>query len=503
MTRRLPALAAAFALAVLLLPAAAGPARAAGQVFGQPSATSVFGKGVTFDQPLVGDPGSLRHVEILIDFPGASGPFVAEVSAPSGPNATLTYLVDATQDGLIANTPLTARWRLTAQDGSVVLGPPASATYADTRFSWQTRMGRIVRLHWYQGDAAFAARAIALGDAAIQKAAALLGVTETQPIDFYIYADQQAFYDALGPGTRENVGGEAIPEIRTMFALITPDELNASWVGVVVPHELTHLVFDTATHNPYHDPPHWLNEGLAVYLSVGFDSSDRQAVAAAAAGGSLMPLEALIGQFPTSADRFSLAYSEAVSAVDYLVRTHGQAALVRLIRSYASGVTDDEAFQAALGVNAAGFDAAWLASVGAATPQRYGPVAAPAGPLPPGWGSGGSSGAPASPAASAVVSTPPAGGVTGLAEDEGTLALVIGAAGGVALGILFLLASRLLAFGGRRRAAPDGAPGEWAGGSPADGAGSPGATVPPEAPVPAGPPADGPDAAGPGNEARP
>ena len=50
------------------------------------------------------------------------------------------------------------------------------------------------------------------------------GVTETDPIDFFIYADQDAFYDALGPGTRENVGGQANAEIRTLFALITPSE---------------------------------------------------------------------------------------------------------------------------------------------------------------------------------------------------------------------------------------------------------------------------------------
>jgi hypothetical protein len=37
----------------------------------------------------------------------------------------------------------------------------------------------------------------------------------------------------------------------------------------VVPHELVHLVFDTAVKNPYHFPPRWLNEGLAVYLSEG------------------------------------------------------------------------------------------------------------------------------------------------------------------------------------------------------------------------------------------
>ena len=52
----------------------------------------------------------------------------------------------------------------------------------------------------------------------------LLGVTESDPIDFFIYADQDKFYDALGPATRENVGGEAHADIRTLL-LDTGDEV--------------------------------------------------------------------------------------------------------------------------------------------------------------------------------------------------------------------------------------------------------------------------------------
>ena len=57
-------------------------------------------------------------------------------------------------------------------------------------------------------------------------------MTETEPVDFFVYADQTAFYDALGPGTHENVGGEAYADIRTLFALITPDEIDDPWVAV-------------------------------------------------------------------------------------------------------------------------------------------------------------------------------------------------------------------------------------------------------------------------------
>ena len=170
-----------------------------------------------------------------------------------------------------------------------------------------------------------------------------------------------------------------------MFASIEPSQVNDPWVGVVIPHELTHLVFDTATRNPYHEPPHWLNEGLADYLAQGYNAGARGDVENAARSGAIMPLRALVGRFPTTADRFSLAYDESVSAIDFLIRTYGQDALVGLIRSYADGVSDDLAFEDALGVNVAGFEAAWLADLGIEEPPAYGPRPAPPGPLPPGW----------------------------------------------------------------------------------------------------------------------
>ncbi len=74
-----------------------------------------------------------------------------------------------------------------------------------------------------------------------------------------------------------------------------------------------------------------------------------------------------------------------MSAVDFLIRSHGQDALVGLIHSYADGRTDDEAFQAATGMTMAAFSDAWLADNDAKAPVKAGPQPAPAGPLPAGW----------------------------------------------------------------------------------------------------------------------
>jgi hypothetical protein len=377
------------AAALVALAAVVGPAasvRAADPVFGTPTIEGTFGQGVELTQPVKLDE-TPKRVEVLLTFADAPGPLVVEVPPPSSTGSTtLRYEVSVAADGhLLPNTPVSARWRITSDDGDKVLSPEVKTVYSDERFEWKTVKGDIVRVHWYEGGASFGQHALEIGDKAVRDTARLLGVTEKQPVDFFVYADQAAFYDALGPGTRENVGGQANAEIRTMFALITPAEIDQPWVDIVVPHELVHLVFDTAVKNPYHFPPRWLNEGLAVYLSEGYTAGDRSIVESAARGGRLIPLDGLTGQFPTG-EGFFQAYAEAVSAVDFFIRTHGQDALVSLIGSYANGLTDDEAFQAAIGMGTAAFNDAWLADLDAVVPVRHGPQPAPPGPVPSAWG---------------------------------------------------------------------------------------------------------------------
>jgi hypothetical protein len=439
------------ALASLVLGLAPVASAATWATFGTPTAEATYGAGVQFSQPVtIHRP--VARVELLLTVADAIGPTVIQLAAPAATGPTvLSYLLDTSSDGhLVPNTPLVARWRLVAADDStdVEVGPVLRLTYADDRFDWHTEAGALVRVHWYEGTADFGRRALKIGEDAVHRASELLGVSESQPVDFYVYSDQAAFYDALGPGTTENVGGEAVNGIRTLFALIRPSQIDDAWVGSVIPHELTHLVFDTAADNPYHLAPLWLNEGLAVYESQGYDSSDRGFVADAVGTDTLIPLDGLIGRFPTNADGFFLAYAESVSAVDFMIRTYGSDALVAVVRSYKDGRTDAEAFKKGLGVDMTEFGAAWIADLGAKPPTRYGPQPAPTGPIPSAWLT--ETGA-ASPVASAAVGTvaaspgptspPPAGS----GADSTVVILAFLGFGSVAVVLL-------VAWRGRRRA---------------------------------------------------
>ena len=116
-----------------------------------------------------------------------------------------------------------------------------------------------------------------------------------------------------------------------------------------------------------------------MYLSEGYGSGDQNRVADAVETRDLIPLVALGAQFPTDPDKTFLAYAESVSAIDYLVREHGRDAMVALVVAYKDGLTDDEAFTKALGIDLATFQAGWLEGLGAEPPEQFGPQPAPPG----------------------------------------------------------------------------------------------------------------------------
>ena len=370
-------------LPIFLILAATGPVAAQSDVvFGTPLATGGFGEPVRFSTAFESGSRPLR-VELLTSLPGEDTRRVTIAAVErTGPDR---WQAAVFQGGhIIPNTTFEYRFRVITDDGST-LGPQASHRVDDDRFEWQILEGDQVNVWWHDGGQDFAQRALDIAEEAIDEAAALLGVDDIEPIDFIIYSDSRAFRQAMGPATRENVGGQAHPDIRTLFGLIEPRQIGSDWVEELVVHELSHLVFDEAVRNPYAYPPRWLNEGLAVYVSTGYTSGDQAQVRGAAGSGNIIPLDGLGGQFPTRPGRFGLAYAESVSAVDFFVETYGEDRLVQLITSFADGIGLDAAFVAATGSAFGVFDDAWLASLGAERPEPLGPQPAPPGNVPDAW----------------------------------------------------------------------------------------------------------------------
>jgi hypothetical protein len=380
MTRRLAAL--TLALGVVTSIPTPTMATSEGVVFGEPVAGGSFGETIAFSTRFVSATVPTR-VELLVARSGGEVPRVEVADVASvGPD---TWEAAVYQGGhVVPNTEYEYRFRVVTDDGDV-LGPMGMHRIDDTRIDWRRLEGETVTVWWHEGDREFAERALGIAEEALASAAELLGVDEVEHVDFFIYADDREFREAMGPAVRENLGGQAHVGIRTLFALIGPRQVDSGWVDEVVTHELAHLVFHAAVDNPYQYPPTWLNEGLAVYLSRGYSNADRTRVEGAAGSGTIIPLDGLSGLFPTRPTRISLSYSESVSAVDHFIETYGQDRLIELITSFADGIGTDAAFVAATGEDLAAFDDAWLASIGAERPEAYGPQESEPGAVPDAW----------------------------------------------------------------------------------------------------------------------
>ena len=148
---------------------------------------------------------AIDRAEIRLTFADSTSPLVVEMPGLPAGNQSMRYSFDFTEGGhLYPNTPITARWRVYdgPEDRTGTDGPPVTLTYEDDRFDWNVLEGDLVRVHWYEGDEAFGRSILEMGERTVRETSELLGVTEEEPIDFYIYADPNAFYGALDPSTQ-------------------------------------------------------------------------------------------------------------------------------------------------------------------------------------------------------------------------------------------------------------------------------------------------------------
>jgi hypothetical protein len=374
---------AAVVVASALVVASGGTARAAGNPYttwlgDMASATSA---GVAFTQRAAVRVAPSR-AEIVIDLPGRI-PLVEEIQAPAAGSITLSYTLAPDQVGLFPFTRVEGRWRLTFGPNAIEVGPEAEAVYQGIEEPWQAATkvvdGVVITIHTFGQAPSIPEEALSEAADGMTTAEEAFGIHQSRPIQVVLYPTQKDFGQATG--ATPDFAGLTDPLTNNVYVVLEGhmDEQAASTIR----HELTHVVFHTAFGEDGRLPPLWLNEGAASYFMDLFGGSwFRGPMLTAARTGGIMPLERLTASFPSVSGAIELAYEESASAVEYLVKTYGDGALPKLAAQYRAGMTDDDAFRSALGVDVAGFEKAWLASIHARDLLAYGPRPAVTGPPP-------------------------------------------------------------------------------------------------------------------------
>ncbi len=235
---------------------------------------------------------------------------------------------------------------------------PVTFTYIDRTLDWNIVTEGSVEL-WLQAPQAELASETR---AAVIKALSVLksdfNLALNRPIRIVLYTDGDRMRADLGGGTRQWVGGVADADLNVIL-------LYAGLHGLMeaIAHELTHIVINHATENPFGRVPSWLHEGLATVIEtqVGFHSPPyNEIMADIATCDEFVSLRGLTGSFPASDARAIAAYAQSHSLVRFVIDRWGQPTIREILDAYSTGVTDDQAIQQVLGLSLDDLETAWI-----------------------------------------------------------------------------------------------------------------------------------------------
>ncbi len=254
------------------------------------------------------------------------------------------------------------RWRTTDASGQENVTERQEITWLDSRHKWQTLSEGDLRLHWYEGNKAFAQEVLEAAKGGLALNAQSAGLKPDGVIDLYIYADYNDLGDAIlyEPSW---TGGQAFPDFNIVIIGISPN--NLEWGKAATVHELTHVLVGHLTFSCLGDVPTWLNEGLAVYSEGGLDATSQAQLDGAIKQDTLLTVRSISGGFSEVADKANLSYSQSYSIVKFLVETYGQPKMTELLTTLRDGTTIDAALVKVYGFDVEGLEDAWRAGIGA------------------------------------------------------------------------------------------------------------------------------------------
>ncbi|MDP6182209.1 MAG: peptidase MA family metallohydrolase, partial [Gammaproteobacteria bacterium] len=273
-------------------------------------------------------------------------------------------------DALVPGAEIEYYWRISTSSGSTLETQPSRVLYQDSSLPWKRAGQGVVEIMWYEGNDAFGQAALRAATGALARIRDNFEVELRRPTRIVLYADRDLMRSALGGGTSPWVAGQAMAPFNTivLHAPILSQELD-----VLIAHELTHIVIDQITRNPFSGPPAWIHEGLATYIeSAGEPRFDYDGIVdRAVEEGSIISLRGLTSTFPASNSRAVLAYAETNSLMRFVIDEFGKGSVRRLLDAYRDGVTDDEAVRLTLNVSLSDLETLWLNHI---DPSRSSPV---------------------------------------------------------------------------------------------------------------------------------
>lgn len=353
-------------LAIGGLLAAVAPSPVAAQadaVFSEMRAEAEFGESLTFEVT-VESAAAIEEAELYWRAEGDLELSAAYPAIEPGRQVEIDHEVDLSFDYLPPGLDIVYFWRVIDGDGNATDSEEQVLFYMDEGPDWDSVTNGLVTVWWYSGNQSFADDILGTANRTIETLAARFAVNAGEPIRLVIYGNDDDFMEALPPNSADWIGGQAHPGLNLIVAQVQPGAGAEREIRRMVPHEVSHLILQQATENPWNSPPNWLDEGLAVYNQETPDADLPDILDDAVGDGELIPVRALGSSFPLDPDQAFLSYAESQSIATFIIEELGESEMAELIAVFRDEVSYDEAVERALGMSVEELDAAWKAWLG-------------------------------------------------------------------------------------------------------------------------------------------
>jgi hypothetical protein len=252
------------------------------------------------------------------------------------------------------------QWEIKDKSGNTLLTEKQTVMWLDNLHSWQELSQGKIRIHYYLGGGVFGNTLKDTAVTALDRLGKDIGITTDQPIDLYIYGDNQDMRDAVlyEPGW---TGGLAYPEYNIVIIGIAPADVE--WGKRTEAHELTHVLVGDFTFSCLGAMPTWMVEGIAVYGEGGPEPSAVTYFEQNKNDDTLLSFKVLSGGFSEDPNQADLSYSQSYYMVNYLIDKYGKDKLLGFLQSLKTGGELNESLKSNYGFDLAGFENEWRSSM--------------------------------------------------------------------------------------------------------------------------------------------
>jgi hypothetical protein len=324
------------------------------------NAAPVFGQQITFTARIQ---SSIQIIQVSLLFHEARENITRVETLQLDADGRTSLVYDASQNVFPPFSNIVFWYQATFIDGAIETSGVYYVSYNDDRFPWRDVAAGPVKVHWYDGDDAFARSALDAAGTGLLQINEIVPLTLDAPIDIYIYSAIEDLQGALTLGGEKWVGGHADPELGVVMVAIPPGDLQSIEMETEIPHELAHVMVYRSLGDGYKNLPAWLIEGLAAMVEQYPNAEYAQALRLASQNTSLIPFSDLCDSFPPDTGRAFLAYAQSQSFVRYLRETYGTTSLKTLTSQYADGLECEIGATRALGVPLNQLDTHWRETV--------------------------------------------------------------------------------------------------------------------------------------------